>query len=421
MSNTANLVLPYLAVGQAQKHVTVNESLRKLDAIIQLSVVSATTSAEPSTPTDGEVYIVPSGKSGAHWSTFANGSLGYYRDGAWTEITPREGWLAFVRDTDQLLAYTGSAWSLFAPGKLITVSATDKVLGRSTSGAGAAEEIACTAAGRALIDDADAAAQRATLGLGTAALSADSTLMHLAGTETVTGAKTFGSGSAYCELNINGNGSGAGGGALLLIRTAGTPRVALGNMSTITGGAFDAGGVLYSAGALTIMETGGVVISGASGGFKGSGTLNAAGVYDDNVLLSCYVFDQALDGAIDMPKWDAKVPEREIPAVTMETEEAQRVEISPARTEQRIHDAARRFAERAGTKHDPLTLDGYAAHWKEKRHLSSMPNEEAFDPESGMAMGAWTQRLIETVEIQAVLIEQLNERLKLVEATTRPG
>jgi len=54
-------------------------------------------------------------------------------------------------------------------GKIQNVSATDKVLGRSTAGAGVVEEIACTAAGRALIDDADAAAQRATLGLGTLA------------------------------------------------------------------------------------------------------------------------------------------------------------------------------------------------------------------------------------------------------------
>ena len=45
------------------------------------------------------------------------------------------------------------------------VSATDRVLGRSTAGAGVVEEIACTAAGRNLLDDADAAAQRTTLGL----------------------------------------------------------------------------------------------------------------------------------------------------------------------------------------------------------------------------------------------------------------
>lgn len=50
--------------------------------------------------------------------------------------------------------------------KIQNVSATDKLLGRSSSGAGNVEEITCTAAGRALLDDADSSAQRTTLGLG---------------------------------------------------------------------------------------------------------------------------------------------------------------------------------------------------------------------------------------------------------------
>lgn len=49
--------------------------------------------------------------------------------------------------------------------KIQNVSATDKLLGRSTAGAGVVEEIPLTAAGRAILDDADATAQRATLGL----------------------------------------------------------------------------------------------------------------------------------------------------------------------------------------------------------------------------------------------------------------
>ena len=53
--------------------------------------------------------------------------------------------------------------------KIQNVSATDRLLGRSTAGAGDVEEITCTAAGRALIADADDTAQRATLGLGSAA------------------------------------------------------------------------------------------------------------------------------------------------------------------------------------------------------------------------------------------------------------
>ena len=51
--------------------------------------------------------------------------------------------------------------------KIQDVTATDRLLGRSTAGAGVVEEITCTAAGRALLDDADAAAQRTTLGIDT--------------------------------------------------------------------------------------------------------------------------------------------------------------------------------------------------------------------------------------------------------------
>ena len=51
--------------------------------------------------------------------------------------------------------------------KMQNVSATDKLLGRSSAGAGDVEEIACTAAGRALLDDAAASNQCTTLGLGT--------------------------------------------------------------------------------------------------------------------------------------------------------------------------------------------------------------------------------------------------------------
>jgi hypothetical protein len=56
--------------------------------------------------------------------------------------------------------------------KIQNVSATNRLLGRSTAGAGDVEEIACDAQCRALLDDTTASAQRTTLGLGTAATSA---------------------------------------------------------------------------------------------------------------------------------------------------------------------------------------------------------------------------------------------------------
>jgi hypothetical protein len=47
--------------------------------------------------------------------------------------------------------------------KIQNVSATDRLLGRSSAGAGDVEEITCTSFGRSLIDDADAATARTTL------------------------------------------------------------------------------------------------------------------------------------------------------------------------------------------------------------------------------------------------------------------
>ena len=54
-------------------------------------------------------------------------------------------------------------------GKIQNVSATDKLLGRSSAGSGVIEEISCTSYARSLLDDSDAATARSTLGLGAVA------------------------------------------------------------------------------------------------------------------------------------------------------------------------------------------------------------------------------------------------------------
>lgn len=107
---TTNLQLPYLRDGQAQKHVTVNESLLKLDALVQLAVLSAQTNVEPASPEDGQTYILPPGKTGANWGGMNDHALAYYCDGAWEQITPREGFSAYVKDRDALYAFDGAAW-----------------------------------------------------------------------------------------------------------------------------------------------------------------------------------------------------------------------------------------------------------------------------------------------------------------------
>ena len=87
--------------------------------------------------------------------------------------------------------------------KIQNVSTTDRLIGRSSAGAGVVEEIPCTTAGRALLDDADAAAQRATLGLGTLATQDTSSVAISGGT--ITGGTITG----ITDLAIADGGTGA--------------------------------------------------------------------------------------------------------------------------------------------------------------------------------------------------------------------
>lgn len=52
---------------------------------------------------------------------------------------------------------------------------------------------------------------------------------------------------------------------------------------------------------MTLGASGGLVIGAPTGGNKGDGTLNATAVYDDNVLLTDWVFDLLHDGRTDHP------------------------------------------------------------------------------------------------------------------------
>lgn len=100
-------------------------------------------------------------------------------------------------------------------GKIQNVSATDRILGRSTAGAGDIEEIVCTAAGRALLDDAAASNQRTTLGLGTAATAdtgtSGATVPLLNGTNVHASGQftAFGIGTTATQQAANADTSGA--------------------------------------------------------------------------------------------------------------------------------------------------------------------------------------------------------------------
>ena len=102
-------------------------------------------------------------------AAYADSSVtsGKIADGAITTAKIAAGAVTASQIAAGSLSGAGLASATVTYDKLQNVSATDRLLGRTSAGAGSVEEIACTAAGRALLDDANAAAQRATLGLGT--------------------------------------------------------------------------------------------------------------------------------------------------------------------------------------------------------------------------------------------------------------
>ena len=121
--DTPNLALPYILPGQAQKHVTHNEALRLLDAMVQLSVIDRTRTAPPASPTEGDRHLVAAGATGT-WEGWDD-SIAFRIDGAWMRLIPRPGWQTWVEAEGVPLIRTASAWlALDAAMGLVTRSSS---------------------------------------------------------------------------------------------------------------------------------------------------------------------------------------------------------------------------------------------------------------------------------------------------------
>lgn len=108
--HSARLALTYLAAGQMQKHVTLNETLTRLDALIQTAVVSRTTTDEPDDPDDGALWILPTGASGADWGTRPAGALMRAEGSGWSVVEAADGLVALVLDAGELAIRHDGDW-----------------------------------------------------------------------------------------------------------------------------------------------------------------------------------------------------------------------------------------------------------------------------------------------------------------------
>ena len=107
-----NLNLPFIAPAQAQKHVSVNEAFRALDALVQLSVLARDIVAPPESPVNGASYIVPNAATDA-WAS-KGGQVAAWQDGAWAYYAPQPGWRVWCAAEQALLAYDNNAWTIIA-------------------------------------------------------------------------------------------------------------------------------------------------------------------------------------------------------------------------------------------------------------------------------------------------------------------
>jgi uncharacterized protein YodC (DUF2158 family) len=82
-------------------------NLRLLSVLCQGRVISRVT-ALPGSPTNGQIYIVPSGGD-------AN-KIAVRDNGAWVYLIPAEGWMIYVNDENEFVKFDGAAWVIFGSG-----------------------------------------------------------------------------------------------------------------------------------------------------------------------------------------------------------------------------------------------------------------------------------------------------------------
>ena len=110
---TGRLELEFWPEKIGDADVPANNNAQYLDAVLNSSVVSATTTAEPtlSTGDAGKVYILPASPTGTNWAGKATGTIAYWDGVIWTFYTPKRCAWAEAADTGAIYRYT-TAWVL---------------------------------------------------------------------------------------------------------------------------------------------------------------------------------------------------------------------------------------------------------------------------------------------------------------------
>jgi hypothetical protein len=110
MSDTApRFALPLLASGQAQKEITHNEAIVRLDGLLHAALESRTLTTPPATPAVGALWLVPvAGATGA-WAG-QGGKLALSTSGGWRFVAPPAGLMLWSKPDGGPAVFDGATW-----------------------------------------------------------------------------------------------------------------------------------------------------------------------------------------------------------------------------------------------------------------------------------------------------------------------
>lgn len=110
LSNGPNLgILVDGAIGEVH-YDALMQQWRAMDALVQPHVKSYTLTTPPSSPSDGDCYVVPSGATGV-WASNVNKVTRYStKQTSWEYFTPKSGWMFPVEGTETVIRFNGSSW-----------------------------------------------------------------------------------------------------------------------------------------------------------------------------------------------------------------------------------------------------------------------------------------------------------------------
>lgn len=107
---TARLQLPMLDAGQAQKEVTHNEALARLDLVVQARVAAVGLDAPPADPSEGQAWIVGDAPSGV-WAG-QGGALAGWTAGGWRFAAAFEGMTVWSEGDGVSARFRQGGWRL---------------------------------------------------------------------------------------------------------------------------------------------------------------------------------------------------------------------------------------------------------------------------------------------------------------------